>query len=135
MREKLLTYVKCEICQEKLVSHSPHDYKTCGCENGTMVDGGYEYTRFGGMDISKVNLLNLYTDSPFEEIRELLARGGRGKDGKSPLEYVIIKDIDDDWLKAIIDYEETNRPNNRYLIYFKKEVIYRRDMRINNILK
>ena len=64
-------------------------------------------------------------NKPFEKIREVVCRGGRGVDGKQPLKYVFLKDIDDEWLGAIIDYEEQYRPNNKYLPIYYKELNYR----------
>lgn len=132
---KLLTYVKCLNCDEKIVSNHSHDYKFCGCENKTMIDGGQSYTKYGGLNMNMVEVNELYSDSPFELIRELLSRGGRGINGDQPLEYVTLKDINDEWLKSIIKYEEYHRPNNRYLQFFRKEVSFRRDMLIESILE
>lgn len=52
--EKQLIYnsVKCLNCGEILVSYHRHDYKTCNCENETMCDGGLDYGRYGGKDLS-----------------------------------------------------------------------------------
>ena len=44
---------------------------------------------------------------------------------RQPLKYTPLKDIDDEWLGAIIDYEEHYRPNNRYLPIYYKELDYR----------
>ena len=126
--EKQLIYnsVKCLNCGEVLISHHRHDYKTCSCENKTMVDGGLEYLRFGGKDLSLVETNYLYDDEPFEVIREHVFRGGKGVNGDEPLKYVLLKDINDDWLNAIIDYENCIRPNNKYLKYYNKELEYRK---------
>ena len=126
--EKQLIYnsVKCLNCGEILISYHRHDYKTCECENKTMVDGGLEYLRFGGKDLSLVENNCLYDDEPFEVIREHMFRGGRGVNGDEPLKYVLLKDINDDWLNAIIDYENRIRPNNKYLKYYNKELEYRK---------
>ena len=126
--EKQLIYnsVKCLNCGEVLISHHRHDYKTCSCENKTMVDGGLEYLRFGGKDLSFIETNCLYDDEPFEVIREYIFRGGRGVNGDEPLKYVLLKDINDEWLGAIIDYENCIRPNNKYLKYYNKELEYRK---------
>ena len=42
-----------------LVSNWVHDYKTCGCPNQTMIDGGYDYLRCGGKDLNKTQVLRL----------------------------------------------------------------------------
>ena len=125
--EKQLIYnsVKCLNCGEVLISHHRHDYKTCSCENKTMVDGGLEYLRFGGKDLSLIETNCLYDDEPFEVIREHMFRGGRGIDGKQPLKYVKLSEVNDEWLGAIIDYEEERRPNNPQLKWYNLENDYK----------
>ena len=135
--EKQLVHnsVTCLECGETLVSFHTHDYKTCSCDNETMVDGGLSYGRYGGKDLDKVKTNYVYDDEPFEKIREVVCRGGRGIDGKQPLKYVLLKDIDDEWLGAIIDYEEQYRPNNKYLPIYYKELNYRnneKDLKTKN---
>ncbi len=43
--------VQCAMCKKRMFSFHVHYYKTCGCPNNTMVDGGREYLRFGWKDI------------------------------------------------------------------------------------
>lgn len=122
--EKQLLYnsVTCLNCGETLESLHRHDYKTCSCENKTMVDGGESYHRCGGKDLSLVKSNCLYSDDAHEKLREVVSRGGRGKNGDEELKYVLLKDVDDEWLEAIIEYEELNRPNNKYLPVYREEV-------------
>ena len=121
MKQLIYNSVKCLNCGEILVSQHVHDYKTCSCDNATMCDGGVSYGRFGGMNLDLIETNYIYDDAPHEVIREYLSRGGRGVNGDEPLKYVVMKDIDDDWLKAIVVYEEERRPNNIYLKHFKNE--------------
>lgn len=125
--EKQLIYnsVKCLNCNEVLVSYHRHDYKTCNCTNETMIDGGLEYGRYGGKDLSLVETNYLYDDEPFEVIREHIYRGGRGKSGKEELKYIKLSEVDDEWLCAIIDYENEYRPNNPQLKWYNLENDYR----------
>ena len=51
--------VQCLNCDTILVSFDRHDYKTCNCPNRTMVDGGTDYLRCGGVDMSKVQILKI----------------------------------------------------------------------------
>jgi len=51
--------VLCRGCGTILVSYSTHDYKTCPCSNATMVDGGPDYIRYGGVSIDKVLLITV----------------------------------------------------------------------------
>ena len=54
--------VKCLDCGVTLESKHRHDYKTCDCPNKTMVDGGLEYVRYGGMDMGKIELIHEYCE-------------------------------------------------------------------------
>ena len=49
--------VKCLECGVILESTYRWDYKTCKCPNQTMVDGGNDYLRYGGKDMSKVEIV------------------------------------------------------------------------------
>lgn len=41
--------VQCPNCNKRLFSFHRHDYKTCGCPNEAMVDGGRDYLRYGAV--------------------------------------------------------------------------------------
>lgn len=126
MKKQLINNsVKCLNCEEVLSSYHRHDYKTCSCENETMVDGGLNYGRYGGKKLHLVETNYLYDDASFEVIREHIYRGGRGIDGKQPLKYVKLSEVDDKWLGAIIDYEEQYRPNNPHLKWYNLENEFR----------
>jgi hypothetical protein len=49
--------VRCLKCGEELESKSIHDFRMCGCENKTFIDGGSHYTRLGGVDMNLVELV------------------------------------------------------------------------------
>lgn len=49
--------VKCLACGTIIESKFTHDFQTCGCDNKTFIDGGDAYTRVGGADLSKVEVL------------------------------------------------------------------------------
>jgi len=51
--------LQCLECNKVLVSFDRHDYKVCGCPNNTMIDGGHDYFRCGGVDMSKVQPLKI----------------------------------------------------------------------------
>lgn len=109
-----------------LVSHHRHDYKTHLDANGEeyMIDGGTDYIR---RSVNKIPAedLSLYDDEPFEVLRECIFRGDKGKSGKEELKYVKLSEVNDEWLSAIIDYEEEHRPNNPQLKWYNLESIYR----------
>ena len=112
-----------------LESRHVHDFVTHIDANGEYYqnDGGNEYFH-RSVNIVPAEDLSLYDDAPHEVIREYLSRGGRGVNGDEPLKYVLLKDINDGWLDAIIVYEETHRPNNIYLNHFKNEIKYRKNL-------
>lgn len=128
MKEEQLVYnsVTCLQCGEVLVSYYRHDYKSCLCPNDTMVDGGVSYSRYGGKDMLLVKPFMIYDDDPFETVREYASRGGRGINGDEPLTYTRLKDINDDWLDAIIDYGGPIW----HIELIKKEILYRHDNKI-----
>lgn len=50
--------VLCRSCLTVLESTHRHDFVQCGCENHTFTDGGTDYTRIGGADLSMVEVLD-----------------------------------------------------------------------------
>jgi hypothetical protein len=92
--------VKCLACGREIESTHQHDYRTCGCPNGTMVDGGLAYQRWGAVDVAKVRSLCEY--GPPAEWVELAAEcetcQGRGWD--------IVRPIDGDPAAACPDCHE-----------------------------
>jgi hypothetical protein len=126
MENKLIyNSVNCLSCGDTLISRHRHDYKVCSCENKTMVDGGLDYVRFGGKNLDLVQSYTIDDSDNFETLRFYIERGTHGINNDEPLKYVKLKDIDDEWLSNIINYEEELRPNNPYLKYYKKEQKYR----------
>lgn len=136
-----------------LTSRHRHDYVTYVDKNGLeyMVDGGTAYLRrivhtptyniiqrilmFFGVrfkDNVTYKELSIYynENTPIETIREHFKRGGRGKSGKETVTYVKLKDMSDNWIKAVIEYEERLRPENPTIPWFKQELEYRK---LNNI--
>lgn len=120
--------VKCLVCNETIVSRSVHDYKTCGCENEAMVDGGNEYARYGAVDMSKITKITYTTDDPFDLLREFVSWGSYGKDGNQPLKYIKLKDMTDEHLRAVIVY-----PRGAKWIkdLMKQEIDYREEFNIS----
>ena len=53
MSHKLRNLAICLCCGTILESKHRHDYQVCPCPNRTMVDGGLDYTKGGGVDMSK----------------------------------------------------------------------------------
>jgi len=128
----ILNRVQCRECGEVLTSYNRHDYKTCGCENETMIDGGTDYQRYGGKDLSLVDSSStIYLSDDHELNRSAAHWGNRGKDGKSPLSYKSIADMSNDhiinilldmggkiapWMERIMNDEILYRINNNIII-------------------
>jgi hypothetical protein len=129
MRKTVYNAIKCLECEETIVSRSRHDYVTCGCPNRAMVDGGNDYERYGAMDMDKVEPKYVYADDDFEIVRKYATRGSRGVDGRQPLTYIPICDIDDDYLWAILEYGGPEW----HLDLIRKEIKYRKDGRSNEV--
>ena len=123
MRQIVYNSVKCLECNKVLVSRHRHDYVTCGCPNDAMADGGNEYERYGAMGMDKIETYYVYADDDFEIVRQHAARGSRGKDGKQPLTWIPIADMDDDYLQAVIDYGG----DGWHMELINKEIKYRKD--------
>lgn len=48
--------VRCCECGVILESMTRHDFKMCECTNESYVDGGHDYQRLGGVDLSKIEV-------------------------------------------------------------------------------
>ena len=102
-KQIILNRVQCRECGEVLTSYHRHDYKTCGCTNETMVDGGNEYQRYGGLNLDLVDTSStIYLSDDHEMNRSAAHWGNRGKDGKSPLSYKSIADMSNTHLANIL---------------------------------
>lgn len=55
-----MTKIKCLKCEKIIESKHRYDFVTCGCKNETFVDGGKLYTRYGGIDITKIEVIKDY---------------------------------------------------------------------------
>lgn len=133
-----------------------HDFVTHVDKNGLtyMVDGGNEYLRrsfhetkltpfkktlikikslFGikWVDPVQHTEMSVFSDAPFEVIRESFHRGGRGKDGTEPLTWVPMNKMSDAWLLACIKYNSDRGHANCFAnTMYEQELMYRQE---NNI--
>ena len=128
----ILNRVQCKNCGEVLTSYNRHDYKTCGCENETMIDGGTDYQRYGGKDLSLVDSSStIYLSDDHMMNRSAAHWGNRGKDGRSPLSYKSVEEMSYDhiinilldmrgkivpWMEDIFDKEIEYRKTNNITI-------------------
>lgn len=115
--------VHCTMCNTTIFSYTTHDYKTCGCDNQTSVDGGLSYVKRGGKDMSLTVPITVYSNEIFEKVRKYHCRGARGKSGKEPLRWIPLCEMTDQHLEAVIEYG--GAPWHLELI--SKELQYRRE--------
>lgn len=128
MKQLVYNSVTCQECNETIVSYHRHDYKICSCPNEAMVDGGTDYERYGAKNMDKIKTFAVYDDDDFEIVRKYATRGGRGKDGKQPLTWIPICDMDNDYLEAVLDYGGADW----HLDIIRKEIAYRLKNKTND---
>lgn len=125
MKTLFYNAVHCCLCDDNIQSYHRHNYKTCSCGNA-MVDGGLDYSRWGWDKEGSVIDFSMYIeDHPFSIIRQYFYRWNNviGK-------YVLLKDIPDDWLEAILHYyipskHQSASMSDVYLLLFLMEKQYR----------
>lgn len=93
----------CKKCGTIVTSRNVHDYSICGCENHVGVDGGGEYFKCSPGEGNTSESLQLYVDTPFDEIKVKLIWGTYGVDGDEPLKWVKLVDCTSEHLKAILE--------------------------------
>ena len=125
MKTLFYNAVHCSLCGDNIQSYYGHDYKHCSCGNA-MVDGGLNYARWGWREENSVIDFSMYIeDHPFSIIRQYFYRWNN-----IIQEYVLLKDIPDDWLEAILLYyipsdKQLATMRDEYLILFLMEKQYR----------
>lgn len=125
MKTLFYNAVYCTLCDDTIQSYYGHDYKHCSCNNA-MVDGGLNYARWGwGEEGSVINFSMDIEDHPFSIIRQYYYRWNNVIS-----QYVLLKDIADDWLEAILLYyipgpAQTGKMRDEYLILFLMEKQHR----------
>lgn len=115
-----------------LWSKHRHDYVSHKDKNGEeyATDGGDDYLRRIINHIEPYEDLTVYSDDSFEEIREVLYRSGYGKNMDEEFRSVKLSEMSDDWIKNVIEYEQSNRPDNKYLPLYIAEIKYRKEHNI-----
>lgn len=109
-----------------LQSRHRHDYVTYTDKNGLqyMVDGGLDYLRRNVHHEHPYEELSLYEEDPIEIIRERFDWGTYGKDGKQPFTRILLKDMTEEHIQAIL---ETQRLLVSVQNMFHRELIYRKE--------
>jgi hypothetical protein len=72
------------------------------CYAGLCVDGGLDYLRRVGKAEMPVEDISVYTDNPWEDIREGFSWGSMGVNGDEPLHYIELRDMTTSHIEAIL---------------------------------
>jgi hypothetical protein len=120
--------VKCLSCGDVLVSRHRHDFSTCECESIT-VDGGFDYLKFSSENAENISIFEVTEKDPFELIRAHIEWGSRGKDGKGPIKFIKLKDMEAAHIENLKKYfnEKNIKPPNKIHLFLDKELKYRED--------
>lgn len=123
--------VKCLSCGDILVSRHRHDYSTCECESIT-IDGGFDYLKLDSESPDNISIFQVTELDPFETIRAHIEWGSRGEDGKGPLKFIKLKDMEVTHIENLKQYFKKNNieASNNIHLFLDKELQYRRE---NNI--
>lgn len=111
-----------------LTSYHGHDYVSYTDKNGEtyVTDGGTNYLHRSVNEMPAKDL-SVYSDAPYQILRESFHRGGRGKNGDEPLKWVPIAQMSNAWLEACIVYNEERGFAKGYASsMYEKELKYRR---------
>ena len=114
-----------------LTSYNRHDYvthKDSITKEVLMVDGGTDYLR---RNMGTYEELSVYDDGSHLTRRSAVHWGTRGKDGKQPLVYKLLKDLDSDHIEAILKTQ--HQLSEFYKEVFMEELKYRFDERAEKL--
>ncbi len=114
-----------------LTSYNRHnyvEYKDTLTKEVLMVDGGTDYLR---RNVGTYEELSVYDDGSHITRRSAVHWGTRGKDGKQPLVYKPLKDLDSDHIEAILKTQ--HQISDFYREIFKEELKYRFDERAEKL--
>ncbi len=114
-----------------LTSYNRHnyvEYKDTVTKEVLMVDGGTDYLR---RNVGTYEELSVYDDGSHITRRSAVHWGTRGKDGRQPLVYKPLKDLDSDHIEAILKTQ--HQISDFYREIFKEELKYRFDERAEKL--
>lgn len=114
-----------------LTSYNRHnyvEYKDTLTKEVLMVDGGTDYLR---RNVGTYEELSVYDDGSHITRRSAVHWGTRGKDGKQPLVYKPLKDLDSDHIEAILKTQ--HQISDFYREVFMEELKYRFDERAEKL--
>lgn len=109
-----------------LISRHRHDYVSHQdkiTKDLYFLDGGLDYVRRSVNDVPAKDLC-VFLEDGHDEVRGAVEWGTYGKEGNEPLRYILLKDMETDHIKAILD--SSQRINEAYRKAFKNELTYRK---------
>ena len=110
-----------------LTSKSIHDFQrhTDKITGETYtVDGGLSMLGRSTNDVSAVEM-SLYDDEPFQVVRQFIAWGTRGRSGEDPLKWVVLKELSDEHIDAILRTQTQISPTMKQ--YLMDEQAFRKN--------
>lgn len=112
----------CASCKDEIQSRSRHDFVRCKCGD-SFVDGGLDYSRFGGCIINT----SVYADEDdILKIREYFTWGSYGPKGDQPKHYILLKELSNGHINSILETQWHIKDSYVENI-FKMELQYRRE--------
>ena len=106
-----------------LTSKSVHDYVSHEDTNGEFyfLDGGTDYQRMT-VNTQQAEDLSLFTDDPFEEIRNALYIYNRSLE-----DWQLLKDLNQTLLQNLLENKKRANKNDKYAQMYQKEIEYRNE--------
>ena len=116
-----------------LTSRNVHDYKCYKDKNGDTYtnDGGVEYLR-RSVNVIPWEELSLYSDDPFEILRENITWGTYGRNGNEPLHYKSVSNMSTNHINAIFSQY---RLADYLKEVFEKEISYRNECETKGLVE
>ena len=117
--------------QTILESRTVHDYKSHKDKNGELyfTDGGVEYFRRSINEIPYEDI-SLYSDDPFEILRENITWGTYGRNGDEELHYKSISNMSNNHINSILSQIKLTEYMKEL---FKKEMAYRNECELKGL--
>jgi len=111
---------------QEIFSRHRHDFVQI-VEDGKVyaVDGGLDYAR-RVYDVKDYTDILVYTTDSHETIRNNFRWGTRGISGNDPLKYILIKDMTESHINAVIEYLKEQGCSWEFVQVFEDELTYRK---------
>lgn len=116
----------CGDCWQEIVSRHKHDYITCSCGQ-LSIDGGSSYLKRNGNNYVDTSLSS---NDDFDKIRNEFEWGTKGVNGKQPLQYIKLKDMEATHIESILS---TQLLAKEIKDIFKKELDIKTKIKENNV--